>query len=134
MSQKTDAARSAELQEYADIVCEMYNIKPVNVHVKDIQGGRAIHRTRFISVPRWTYELDKYPDEYPLYYLLHEVAHFIDFDTMPARRQKSGHRGYGHDSTFKIVEQSLLSKAGIYITYKKAYPATLTANGQTHKC
>jgi hypothetical protein len=123
-----DKARSAELQEYADIACEMYGIKPVRVHVKNIQGGRAIYRTRFISVPRWAYTKEGLPEEYPLYYLLHEVAHFIDHDTLPRRRD------VGHDSTFKIVEQCLLKKAGIYITYKKAYPATLTANGQTHKC
>lgn len=124
---KSNTTRTKELQEYANIACEIFDIKQVNVHVKDINGGCCRYKTRFISIPSWTYK-DKYPKEYPLYYLLHEVAHMVDHDKNGNRRRLE-RKPQAHDSIYKVTEKRVLALAGISITYKKAYPDTLTANG-----
>ena len=128
---KQDNKLSEQLQEYADVACELFDIKKVNIHVKDINAGRCVYKTRFISIPKWTYGW-RHPKEYPLYYLLHEVAHMIDHDKN-GNRSMAGRKPLTHDSIYKTIEKEILALAGISITYKKAYPETLTANGATQK-
>lgn len=109
-----------EAQEILDYAVNKYNLKPIVLKVKDIQSGRAIEASRFVSIPLWAYEKGIH---YFYYYVLHEISHFIEW-----------HRGIylaGHSDIFKSIERELLKDFGLKPDYKKAYvwALTLIANG-----
>jgi hypothetical protein len=82
---------------------------PVTIEVKELRrGGRAILKTRYISIPLWTNRTK----EYFIYYIIHELTHFI------ITKQ-------GHNFVFKAKEQEILKRYDIKIKYSKAYPKFL---------
>jgi len=91
-------------------ICKKYQLKDIKIKVKKINRGRAICKSRFISIPAWAYyEANIY---HYIYYILHELSHFINYDN---------HNGIGHDIKFKEIEKNLLFEFKIKPKYKKAY-------------
>ena len=105
-------ARIKDMQSVTDLTAEFLGInKPIRIKVKDISGGRANTRTRCISVPKWAMN----NEHYAIYYAVHEVCHY---------------RVSGHGIAFKLIEKNALSQWNIEIEYSRAYPKSLSCNGQ----
>lgn len=112
-----------KLQKIAEEIiysyCKEYELKSINIKVKNNKGcGRCYYRTRFISIPTWTYIQGGI--EYLTAYVVHEMIHFIKHD-----------RGYNykHGSAFINMETRLLKKIGLIpLKYRKAYYSKLEDN------
>ena len=66
-----------ESENILDYCREKYNVTPIKIKVKNIGGGSAYYRTRFISIPIWAYNEGM---NYFYAYVLHEIGHFINYD------------------------------------------------------
>jgi predicted SprT family Zn-dependent metalloprotease len=109
-----------DLLTIADKVIEKEKLNYIDVQFKQVLRGRARYGTRKITIPLWLLERAK---EYQIFYIIHEVSHFINYDT----------KGYtGHDNNLKRIEQKILKEYHIYIKYAKAYPKWL-CNAQGEK-
>ncbi len=104
-------------QKLADFICQQEGIEKVRMHVKNVKRGRAMLRSRYVSVPKWAQDRSK---TYFIYYAMHEVAHFIERDK---------HGSAGHGIVFKSIEVKLLKQFGITIKYGRAYPKKLYLKG-----
>lgn len=114
-----DLQRFAE--ELTTFYCKKYNLDPIKIKVKDIDRGHARYRTRFLSVPLWSFEqggLDKFTA-----YVLHEITHFILYETQ---------RDHNHPTKFHNIEIKLLKEWGLVPKeYRKAYYSRLeTTSGK----
>ena len=111
VNKKTD--KIGEAQKEAKIILDYcrdkYNIKPIKIKVKQIQGGTAYYNSRFISIPIWAYNEGL---NYFYAYVLHEVGHFINYDT-------GGNLGHSQD--FQKIEKTLLEDFGMRPVYNKVY-------------
>lgn len=96
-------------EQLRDLIVKQYNLAPIKIKVKDTRQGFAYYDTRFISIPIWTYleGLD-----YFRAYVLHELGHFINYDTT---------KTYGHNENFKRIEKDLLTGLGLVPIYKRVY-------------
>jgi len=103
-----------ELQDMADrlkdYVCKKYGLEDIKIRVKDIRRGRARIRTRYISIPKWSYE--NHNIHFFMAYILHELAHIICRDFL---------LGINHNEGFKKVETDLLKDFKMKPEYKRAY-------------
>lgn len=99
-------------EELTEFYCKKYKIKPINIKVKFLKSnGRARYRTRFISIPVWSFEQGGW--DYFTGYVLHELIHFIRYDTV---------RDNTHGYYFRALERKLLKEWGLVPKeYKKAY-------------
>ena len=93
-------------------------LKMVEIKVKDVNSGKANLRSYKITLPKF---LEKYDDNYAIYYAVHEVCHIISF--------VKG-RDDGHGERFKKIEDEALALWGLKIKRAKVYPKELYANGQ----
>ena len=98
-----------ESGEILDYCRAKYNIKPISIKVKNIGGGSAYYRTRYISIPIWAYNEGL---NYFYAYVLHEVGHFINYYT-------GGNLGHSQD--FQKIEKTLLEDFGMRPVYNKVY-------------
>lgn len=88
-------------EQLRDLIVKQYNLDPIKIKVKNNLRGWAIYDTRFISIPIWAYleGLD-----YFRAYVLHELGHFINYDTT---------KTYGHNENFKRIEKNPTGRAWI---------------------
>ena len=100
-------------EEIVNLYISKYKLEPINIRVKNLQGaGRARYRTRFLSVPTWSYKQGGM--EYFTAYTIHEVVHFIMHDI-------HNYKG-NHGKKFREMEILLLKEHNIVpLEYKKAY-------------
>lgn len=105
-----DLQRIAE--EMVDSYCKEYKLKPINIKVKKLKlGGRSRYKTRFISIPVWSYIQGGV--EYFKAYIIHEIIHFIMNDIYHIS---------GHGEKFKNLEIKLLKEIGLNpCDYRKCY-------------
>ena len=97
-----------DLQDAANMAAKTLNLVGCpKVLFKNIQAGKCHRKTQSVSIPHWT---AKHGDAYLLYYVLHEVCHFIDMS---------------HNSVFKAAEAKCLQEWDLTIVYAKAYPRKL---------
>ena len=115
-----------ELQQFAEeltiFYCKKYQLQPINIKVKFLNScGRARYRTRFISVPVWSFEQGGL--DYFTGYVLHEIIHFIRHDIFADN---------SHGYYFRALERKLLKEWGLVPEeYKKAYyKKLLTTSGK----
>lgn len=117
------------LQDYqtvSELTAEHFGVfKKVEIKVKDIRGGGRAHiyysDKSYITLPKW---LERYDDNYAIYYSVHEICHIIAF--------VKG-RNDNHGEMFKEIEDEALALWGLKIERAKAYPKELYANGQQIK-
>jgi hypothetical protein len=105
------------MRETAEALLSLLNEhEKVNVVMRFSKAnkGRANIIKQSFSIPH--HALGK-GEAYLLYYVAHEFAHCSNRDAT-------------HGTSFKRYERKLLSLLGITITYKKAYPKYLYANGE----
>jgi predicted SprT family Zn-dependent metalloprotease len=109
----TDKIKEAqsEAEQLRDLIWNQYNLAPIKIKVKTItKGGTAYYNTRFISIPVWTYNEGL---NYFYAYVLHELGHFINYDSQNYEK--------GHNGKFKKIEQTLLKDFGLIPLYSRAY-------------
>jgi len=118
------------LKEYWEIIDKVlthFKVYPesLKVKVKDVKrGGRTGWRYRngrtlfYITLPKW---LEKYDDNYAIYYAIHETCHIVNY---------LKYRNRGHCEDFKRIEDEALALWGIRIVRAKVYPKELYVNGQ----
>jgi predicted SprT family Zn-dependent metalloprotease len=99
-----------EAKTILDYCIAKYNIKPIKIKVKNIRGGSAYYSSRFISIPIWAYNEGL---NYFYAYVLHEVSHFINYDSQDYKR--------GHTEKFQKIEKTLLKDFGLIPVYNKVY-------------
>lgn len=104
----TTSERFRGLQDIADLLCPIYNIGKVVVELKDVKRGRVRRRAKKITLPVWA---TTYPFEFLLYYLVHELCHFIT--------------GGEHGRIFKQKETEILKRFNIVPIYGRAYAKEL---------
>ena len=98
------------------------NLTDVKIIFKDNIRGFAWYRSRKLILPE---SIFKFPNCYQLYYLIHEISHFIRFKE----------NDFKHSKEFKKVEQSLLNRFYLKLIYKRAYPKKiLNILGQVIYC
>jgi len=102
-----------ELRELANYLIRRFCLKPIDIQVRQVERGRARHRTRKITIPFWALEGVK---EYGYYYFIHEICHFVMVDK---------HNYMGHGEKFKTLETEILKEHNIIPVYNKAYPRAL---------
>ena len=103
-----------ELKQIAEQLIEKNKLPPIKIQFKNIcGGGSARYNTRKITIPYWAIQAVK---EYAIYYLIHELSHFIAIDNFQT---------YGHGKIFKEIEKTILKKYNIIPDYAKAYPKAL---------
>lgn len=100
----------SELQTIADLAAKELglNIRPT-IQVRDVNTGRARRKTNKITIPLWATQRVR---EYAIYYVIHEVCHFIE-------------GAWHHTPKLKKLEQGILKRLGIKIEYAKVYPKAL---------
>jgi hypothetical protein len=106
----------AEAEQLLNYCLNKYCLNKIIIKIKQINGGRAIYSSRFISIPLWAYDRGL---NYFYYYVLHEISHFICHD-------KLNH--HGHDDIFKGIEKTVLADFNLIPTYKRAYIKGLSNN------
>ena len=110
--------KMGERMEVAKAVLELLNEKhKSNVVLKRISHstrGMARFRQQYFSLP--DYLFSGYPEQYIIYYTIHEYTHCL---------LMTG----AHNPFFKNKESELLKEFGIEIEYARAYPKRLYANG-----
>ena len=93
--------------------CKEYKLKPISIKAKDIKVGRSRWRTRFISIPLWTYRAGGI--RYFKAYVIHEIVHFIRHDLFSDAKGSHSHK-------FRDMEITLLREHNMVpFEYKKAY-------------
>jgi len=108
-----------DYQAIADLTSEALKIPTIKVRIKNVLGGRA--NKNYITLPKW---LEHYDKEYQIYYVVHEVCHYL----------KPHVKGLlGHNKMFQKYEDKALELWGITIKRAKIYPKELYANGQRIK-
>ena len=118
-------------QELIDLYVSQGDLQPVKLQVKDNYHGRASYNTRILVIPLWLFGLSKkgYTKRnltlaYRYYYILHEISHFINWD--------SNRNTVGHGKLFKSIERRLLKDLGLVPVYNRAYvKQLLSSNGKT---
>jgi hypothetical protein len=98
-----------EAGKLRDLIITKYNLNPIKIRVKEIRQGFAYYESRAISIPIWAYLEGQ---DYFRAYILHELGHFINYDTM---------KTYGHNENFKKIEKELLTGFGLVPIYKRVY-------------
>jgi predicted SprT family Zn-dependent metalloprotease len=110
-----------EAEQILNYITEKYDLIDITIKVKDIQSGRAIYNTCFVSIPLWAYDEGLH---FFYYYVLHELSHFI-------ARQKDRFCE-SHGKLFKTIENELLADFGLKPVYAKAYVKELKlSNGKS---
>ncbi len=118
-----------DYQPIVDRVLDYFKVHPdsLKVKVKDVKGGgRTGWRYKegrtlyYITLPKW---LEKYDEQYAIYYAIHETCHVVF--------RLKGYHQRGHSNVFKLIEDEALTLYGIRIVRKKAYPKEVYANGQS---
>lgn len=113
------------LQDYktiSELTAEHFGVfKKVEIKVKDVRGGYAYSYKCYITLPKF---LEKYDDNYAIYYAVHETCHIIAFIK---------NRDRMHGEEFKRIEDEALALWGLKIKRAKVYPKELYANGQRIK-
>lgn len=99
-----------ESESILNYCLEKYNVTPIKIKVKNIGGGSAYYRTRYISIPIWAYNEGL---NYFYAYVLHEISHFINYDNPGYER--------GHTRVFQKIEKTLLLDFGMTPVYNKVY-------------
>ena len=93
-----------DLQDAANMAAKTLDlVDHPKVLFKNIRVGKCHPKTKTVSVPQWA---AKHGDAYLLYYVLHEVCHFIEMS---------------HNSVFKAAEDKCLQEWELTIVYGKAY-------------
>ena len=109
------------LQDYktiSELTAEHFGVfKKVEIKVKDVCQGRAHLDKFYITLPI----LEKYDDNYAIYYAVHEICHII-------AEVKNGNGSHGKE--FKKIEDEALALWGLKIRRAKVYPKELYASGQ----
>jgi predicted SprT family Zn-dependent metalloprotease len=98
-----------QAEELRDLIVSKYNLEPIKIRVREISRGFAYYDSRAISIPIWAYLQGQ---DYFRAYVLHELGHFINYDTT---------KTYGHNDNFKRIEIDLLSGFGLVPIYKRVY-------------
>ncbi len=101
----------AEAKALLELLNEQYKTK-VTMRFTRADKGRAKPTQSRFSIP--IHATDK-GEAFLFYYVIHEFVHCLGY--------------HGHGITFKTHERDLLSLWGIDITYARAYPKALYANG-----
>ncbi len=103
--------------------CKEYNLEPYNIKVKNLKTcGRIRYKTRFISIPLWSYEQGGIP--FFTAYVLHEIAHIIRYYIC---------RENNHGENFHRLEKKLLKIHGLVtVKYRRSFYNELEdVNGKT---
>jgi predicted SprT family Zn-dependent metalloprotease len=106
-----------EVEDLKNYLEKKYKLNPIKIKVKDINSGRAIYKSRFISIPLWAYDRGI---NYFYWYVIHEVCHFICNDTLMYNAK--------HSDLFKNKERELLKDFGLIPIYARAYVKELLSN------
>jgi len=85
------------------------NLNDIEIIFKNNIRGFAWYKSRKLILPEFIF---RFPNCYQLYYLMHEISHFIRFEE----------NDFEHSKEFKEVEQSLLNRFHLKLIYKKVYP------------
>ena len=85
------------------------DLTDVKIIFKDNVRGFAWYKSRKLILPEFIFN---FPNCYQLYYLMHEISHFIRFKE----------NDFKHSEKFKKVEQSLLNRFHLKLIYKRIYP------------
>lgn len=117
------------LQDYktiSELTAEHFGVfKKVDIKVKDVNRGGAWKYIGldkyYIILPKW---LEKYDDNYAIYYAVHEICHIIALIK---------NWDWSHGEMFKKIEDEALVLWGLEIERAKVYPKELYANGQQIK-
>lgn len=104
-----------DYQAIVDLTSEALGIPSILVRIKKVYAGRA--NKNYIALPKF---LDKYDEQYQIYYAVHEACHYVN-------------KGMGHKPPFKEIEDRILALWNIKIKRAKAYPKALYANGKRIK-
>lgn len=91
-----------------------HNKTNVKMDINRACRGRANIELNHFTVPIFAFNQG---EEFSQYYVIHEYTHIMG-------------KHYNHDSSFKRVEQSLLSLFDLTLDYAKAYPKAIYSNGQ----
>lgn len=106
-----------KLQEIAEETvasyCKKYKLRSITIKVKNLKGGgRCRYKTRFISIPIWSY-LQGGTGFFKAY-IIHEIIHFVMRDNYCV--------GGGHGDRFIGTEIKLLKEIGLApLKYCRAY-------------
>lgn len=106
-----------KLQEIAEETiasyCKKYKLRSITIKVKNLKGGgRCRYKTRFISIPIWSYLQGGIG--FFKAYIIHEIIHFVMRDNYCV--------GGGHGNRFISMEIRLLKEIGLVpLKYRRAY-------------
>ena len=106
-----------EAEDLKNYLERKFRLNPIEIKVKNINCGRAIYSSRFISIPLWAYDRGI---NYFYWYVIHEVTHFIANESYNANCK--------HDNRFKRIETENLKDFGLIPIYARAYVKELLSN------
>lgn len=114
--------RYEDLRKIAKTIADKEGIEVPEIQFKDTRCGRARYDSYKITFPLWVMDRKQ---EYILYYLLHELSHFICYFKFGAS---------GHCEDFFMKETELLKEYNLVPIYARAYVKELRDSNGKRLC